>query len=190
MGSTSVGPSYFELRQLLAAVVLSAMKHLLSIIRYTWAAPASAVGLFLLVLPLCLGATCRVVDGVAEVAGGRVSRIFPFLPRTCHFEAITFGHVVIGLDHDLLTLLRPHEHAHVRQYERWGILFIPLYLYSRASQVLCGRNPYLHNRFEKEAFAKAATTSGIFHASSEKSETGETVLEAPTSGEKPVSRYG
>lgn len=166
------------------------MKPLLVIIRYTWAAPASAVGLLLLAVALCLGATCRMVDGVAEVAGGRISRIFPFLPRTCHFEAITFGHVVVGLDHDLLTLLRPHEHAHVRQYERWGILLIPLYLCSSTIQLLCGRNPYLHNCFEKEAFAKAATASGIFHASNEKSETGESTPETPDQGDKMVTRRG
>lgn len=173
-----------------AASILPTMKHLLLIIRYIWAAPASAVGLLLLAVALCLGATCRVVDGVAEVAGGRVSKIFPFLPRTCHVEAITFGHVVVGLDHDLLTLLRPHEHAHVRQYERWGILFIPLYLCSSAIQLLCGRNPYLHNRFEKEAFAKAATASGIFHAISEISETGESASATPDPGDKTVTRRG
>ena len=166
------------------------MKHLLLIIRYTWAAPASAIGLFLLALALCLGATCRVVDGVAEVAGGRVSRIFPFLPRICHFEAITFGHVVVGLDHGLLTLLRPHEHAHVRQYERWGILFIPLYLCSSALQLLSGRNPYLHNRFEKEAFAKAATVSGIFHADRTTSETSESAPETPVPGDSTATRRG
>lgn len=133
------------------------MKQLLVIIRYSWAAPASAVGLLLLAIALCLGGTCRVVDGVAEVAGGRISRLFSFLPRICHFEAITFGHVVVGLDHDLLALLRSHEHAHVRQYERWGLLLIPLYLCSSAIQLLYGRNPYLHNHFEQEACAKAAT---------------------------------
>lgn len=132
------------------------MNRLLLIIRYAWAAPASTLGLLLLAVAVCLGATCRVVDGVLEVAGGRFSRVLPLLPRIFHFEAITFGHVVIGLDHSLLAHLRGHEHAHVRQYERWGLLLIPLYLGSSAIQFLRGRNPYLHNRFEREAFAKAA----------------------------------
>lgn len=166
------------------------MKHLFLIIRYTWAAPASAIGLLLLAVALCLGATCRVVDGVAEVAGGQASRLFPFLPRICNVEAITFGHVVIGLDHDLLTLLRPHEHAHVRQYERWGILFIPLYLCSSAIQLLAGRNPYLHNHFEKEAFAKAASASGIFHANRTPSEAGESTPETPAPGNTTATRRG
>lgn len=143
----------------------------LVIIRYAWASPASLLGLLLAATAVSLGATCRVVDGVVEVAGGRFSRVFPLLPRVCHFEAITFGHVVIGLDHILLAHLRPHEHAHVRQYERWGILLLPLYLGSSAAQLLRGRHPYLHNHFEREAFAKEATPPGGLHADGEKSAT-------------------
>ena len=146
------------------------MKHLFLVIRYAWAAPASALGLLLACAALCLGATCRVADGVVEVAGGRFSRLFPLLPRVFHFEAITFGHVVIGLDHSLLAHLRAHEHAHVRQYERWGLLLIPLYLGSSAVQVLRGRNPYLHNHFEIKAFAKAAIPPVGVHATVEKSD--------------------
>lgn len=140
------------------------MNRLLLAIRYAWAAPASALGLLLACVALCLGATCRVADGVVEVAGGRFSRLFPLLPRVCHFEAITFGHVVIGLNHSLLAHLRTHEHAHVRQYERWGLLLIPLYVGSSVIQMLRGRNPYLNNRFEREAFAKAAISPAGVHA--------------------------
>lgn len=93
---------------------------------------------------------------------------YPVLPRIFRFEAITFGHVVIGLDHSLLSLLRTHEHTHVRQYERWGLLLIPLYLLSSAAQLLRGHDPYLYNRFEKEAFAKAATPPAGVHAAGEK----------------------
>lgn len=146
------------------------MNRLLRIICYAWAAPVSTVGLLLSAVAVCLGATWRVVDGVLEVAGGRFSCVFPLLPRTCHFEAITFGHVVIGLDHSLLSLLRTHEHAHVRQYERWGLLLIPLYLGSSAVQVLRGRNPYLHNHFELQAFAKDAIPPVGLHATVEKSD--------------------
>ncbi|WP_281874741.1 hypothetical protein [Geobacter hydrogenophilus] len=152
-------------------VLFPAMDRLLLIIRYAWAAPASALGLLLAAVALCLGATCRVVNGVVEVAGGRFTRLFPLLPRVFHFEAITFGHVVIGLDHSLLAHLRTHEHAHVRQYERWGLLLIPLYLGSSAVQKLRGRNPYLNNRFEIEAFAKAAASPGGAHASVGKTDT-------------------
>ena len=69
--------------------------------------------------------------------------------------AITFGHVIIGLDHATLTHLRLHEHVHVRQYERWGVLFFPLYLASSLIQIVRRRDPYLNNCFEREAFAKS-----------------------------------
>lgn len=146
------------------------MNRLLLILRYLWASPASVLGLLLAAVAICLGATCRVADGVVEVAGGRFSRLFPLLPRVFHFEAITFGHVVIGLDHSLLAQLRTHEHVHVRQYERWGILLIPLYVGSSAVQRLRGRNPYLHNRFELEAFAKAAAPPVGVHAEAGKTD--------------------
>lgn len=129
------------------------MKPILRILSYTWAAPASTIGLLATSAAVLLGATCRVVDGVIEVAGGRLASVLPLLPRFCQFEAITFGHVVIGLNHSDLCHLRAHEHVHVRQYEQWGALFFPLYLGSSLVQLLLGRDPYLHNRFEREAFS-------------------------------------
>jgi hypothetical protein len=39
----------------------------------------------------------------------------------------------------------------VRQYERWGALFFVLYAVSSLCQWLRGRDPYWHNRFEREA---------------------------------------
>jgi hypothetical protein len=68
------------------------------------------------------------------------------------FEAVTFGHVVIGRDHDCLEQLRGHERVHVAQYERWGVLFFPAYLGSSAVAWIRGRDPYRDNRFEREAF--------------------------------------
>lgn len=122
------------------------------LLRYAWAAPASAVGVLFAVPALCAGATIRWVDGVIEVAGGRVDRWIAMLPATVRFAAITFGHVVIGTDHAVLARLRCHEHVHVRQYERWGVLLLPLYCASSAIQWLRGRDPYRDNCFEREAW--------------------------------------
>jgi len=60
--------------------------------------------------------------------------------------------VIIGLDARTLDSCRSHEHVHVRQYERWGPLFFPLYLGSSLWQWMRGRDPYRDNRFEVEAF--------------------------------------
>ena len=131
-----------------------------SLLRYAWAAPATAVGLVLAAAAWSLGATARVSSGVLEVAGGRLARLGAS-PGGVRVLAITFGHVVLGLDHGLLAEWREHEHAHVRQYERWGLLFFPLYLGSSAAQLVRGHHPYLQNAFELEASALAA--SGRIH---------------------------
>jgi hypothetical protein len=47
----------------------------------------------------------------------------------------------------------------VRQYERWGVLFFPLYLGSSLWQLLRGRSPYYANRFEREAFSTSPLNS-------------------------------
>jgi hypothetical protein len=73
------------------------------------------------------------------------------------FEAITFGHMVLGLNHGVLETNRLHEHAHVRQYERWSLLFFPLYLGSSLAQLLRGRDPHHQNYFERQAYLLAAS---------------------------------
>jgi len=129
----------------------SAPSVLSLLLRYVWAAPATAVGLVLGGLACALGATARVTAGVVEVAGGRLGELVSSAPRTRRFHAITFGHVVLGCSHAALAELRAHEHEHVRQYERWGVLFFPLYLCSSGIQLIQGRNPYWHNAFERQA---------------------------------------
>jgi hypothetical protein len=121
-----------------------------------WASPASAVGLVLGVLALLLGARARWVDGALEFAGGRLPRRMVTTSRY-RFAAITLGHVILGTDETTLEHCRAHEHVHVRQYERWGVLFFPLYLGSTLAALARGRDPYLDNRFERAAFAATAS---------------------------------
>jgi hypothetical protein len=122
--------------------------------RYGWALPCTLAGLLFAVPMLLLGATWRRVDGVLEV--GFASRLtgpgaaMARLP----FTAITFGHVVLGQTHHELQRLRRHEHAHVRQYERWGVVFFLAYLLASLSALLRGHSPYWHNRFEIQARAQ------------------------------------
>lgn len=122
-------------------------------LRLAWAAPASALGLAVAGVALALGATARRQQGVIEVGGGGLDVLVGALPARVAFAAITLGHVVIGQNHAVLAQLRPHEHEHVRQYERWGAMFFAVYLGSSAAQCLLGRNPYRHNRFERQARA-------------------------------------
>jgi hypothetical protein len=127
------------------------------LLRRLWAAPATAIGLALAGIACLLGATARVEQGVLEVAGGRLASSLRFLPKAMRILAITFGHVVLGVSHSVLAQERIHEHAHVRQYERWGVLFFPLYLGSSGAQLVRGRHPYHDNAFERQACQAAAS---------------------------------
>lgn len=114
------------------------------------------LGLAIAAPALALGASARIVAGAIEIGGGRLPGWMARMTKTSRFGAITFGQVILGTDHATLAALRAHEQAHVRQYERWGVLFFPLYAGSSLIQLLRGRDPYAHNRFEREACVAAA----------------------------------
>jgi hypothetical protein len=103
---------------------------------------------------LASGGRIQWVEGVLEVYGGFVTwfltRGMPWMPSGA--AAMTLGHVVLGCDRDCLARSRRHEHVHVRQYERWGPLFLPLYVYFSFILWLQKRDPYLENPFEVEAY--------------------------------------
>lgn len=121
---------------------------------YAWAAPATLAGLVLALLGCASGARARSRDGVLEVAGGSLGAWLR--ARDCPFVALTLGHVVLAVDARALDACRAHELAHVRQYERLGPLFLPLYAASSLWQALRGRDAYRDNRFEREAREAAA----------------------------------
>lgn len=125
------------------------------LLRYAWAAPCTGIGLTLALPLLLTGARIQRVHGVCEVAllpGERANRLTRALP----FSAITLGHVVLGACEAELARLRTHEHTHVRQYERWGMVFFAAYGLSSLAQVLRGRSGYWHNRFEVQARNRSA----------------------------------
>ena len=127
----------------------------MKLLRYLWVSPASLIGLLVGLFAIASGARARVVDGAIEVGGGHVRSLIMRLPEGLRFGAITLGHVIVGLDPTVLDHARAHERVHVRQYERWGLFFFPLYLGSSLLQLARGRDPYRDNCFEAEAFAKA-----------------------------------
>lgn len=127
----------------------------MSRLRQAWAWPASLPGLLLL-LPMWLaGARVRRLEGTFEVCGGALGRCAGRLPLLRHFDAVTLGHVILARDAQALARWRAHERVHVRQYERWGLLFYPLYLGASLWLWLRGKRPYLDNPFEREAREQA-----------------------------------
>jgi hypothetical protein len=123
---------------------------------YVWAAPASLLGLSLAPIVLLQGGSLRLVRGAIEIHGGIVTRLLTRgLPWVGAGAALTLGHVIWGFDQWCLDHSRNHEHVHVRQYERWGPLFIPLYLLAAFIAYRRGLDPYLDNPFEREAYDEA-----------------------------------
>jgi hypothetical protein len=120
--------------------------------KYLWAAPASALGVVLGVLGVAAGGRLSIHTGVLEAEGRLLAWGLTYLTvLEGGAAAITFGHVVLARDAASLEWTRSHERVHVRQYERWGPLFIPLYLAASAWALACGRHPYRDNVFEREA---------------------------------------
>jgi hypothetical protein len=125
---------------------------------YLWAFPTTALGLALAGATLLSGGRARVVDGVLEICGGAgefyLRRVVGLVLRG-GASAMTLGHVVIGRDLDLLDSTRSHERIHVRQCERWGPLFVPVYLFASLWAWGRGGRPYEDNFLEREAFGNS-----------------------------------
>lgn len=68
---------------------------------------------------------------------------------------MTLGHVILGQSLADLEAARRHEWVHVRQYQRWGPLFLPAYLGCSLYLWWMGRDFYRDNPFEIEAYRQA-----------------------------------
>ena len=139
--------------------LIRAVRAILRVAAYAWALPYTALGLALGMLVVLCGGRMEWHLGAAEFGGGPLGRLAARLPPPFSFSAITLGHVILGIDEQVLAAVRSHEQVHVRQYERWGLLFGPAYLLSSLLQFAQGRRPYLDNHFEREAYAKAGEGS-------------------------------
>ena len=96
---------------------------------YLWALPASLVGLAFAWCSWRIGARLRFRRGILEVSG-RGSRLLldALAPPGWCIHATTLGHVVLARDRRSLAGTRAHEAVHVRQYECWGVAFLPAYI--------------------------------------------------------------
>lgn len=114
---------------------------------YLWASPYTILGI---ATGLLLGGHFAWVDGVIEIHSRRIARGLDSLWVPA--MAMTLGHCVLGQTQAALDLTRTHERIHVRQYERWGIAFVPAYLAYFVVLSLRGRDGYRDNPFEIEAY--------------------------------------
>lgn len=134
--------------------------------RYAWALPNTCVGLLyaLSFVALRWYAFARVVRS----ASGAPVLVFRFKAETAPLWLVkkwsawgghTFGHVIIvnptGLPGSDAETLR-HELVHVTQYEKFGSLFLVVYLREMVRAWRAGRDPYWENELEAEAYHGAA----------------------------------
>ncbi len=123
------------------------MRAVRRLVSYSWPLPYTLTGI---AIGLLLCGRFRNVDGVIEIHGPVVANVLRrmYVPAL----AMTLGHVVFGQSEEALELTREHERVHVRQYERWGVLFVPTYLSLSILLYLRGRDGYRENPFEVEAY--------------------------------------
>lgn len=126
--------------------------HLVAVLAILWASPWTLFGLVIGVLTLGIGGRIQRTGRVVEFWGRGPAFFLRTFPLVRGAQAVTFGHTVLARDFSSLERSRLHELVHVRQYERWGVLFVPAYLFWWCFLWLAGRNPYLDNPFEREAF--------------------------------------
>jgi hypothetical protein len=103
-------------------------------------------------LEFCRGGNVGLKLGAVEVHGSLSEWLLKHLPFVEGAAAVTLGHVIVGCDQACLDQSRTHEQVHVKQYERWGPFFLPAYFTSSLVAKLRGKDPYLDNRFELEAY--------------------------------------
>lgn len=112
---------------------------------YLWAAPLTLIGLI-----ICIyykPKKFRWNEGALEVLVGRL------VPNWASGQTIGW---MVAFKHDRWTDVLPqeivHEHVHVKQALRLGLLFIPAYFGSSLIAYLGGKDPYDYNKFEIEAY--------------------------------------
>ncbi|MGH2710929.1 MAG: hypothetical protein ACRDH9_06980 [Actinomycetota bacterium] len=95
---------------------------LLRVLAYVWASPNTILGILFGLLSF---QRPRTQDGILVFDADR--RGFIWLIALFRRAAITYGHVVLS-NSPVQGSLLVHELHHVRQYERLGPLYIPLYV--------------------------------------------------------------
>lgn len=96
------------------------------LLKYSWALPTTSVAFPILIANAVYGGQTIVWHGVIEIHGPLVRSILN--RREFQASALTLGHVILCADDDARNRFRAHELVHVQQTERWGPLFLPIYL--------------------------------------------------------------
>ncbi|MAI31120.1 MAG: hypothetical protein CBE00_02055 [Planctomycetaceae bacterium TMED240] len=99
------------------------MNQLIRLVAYLWTLSNTLLGI---ACGFILCEKFQIIDGVCEIHSPTIARIVRRFPVPA--SAIALGHVLLARDQKTLGRTRTVERVHVRQYERWGIMFVPAYL--------------------------------------------------------------
>lgn len=133
--------------------VAMTFKWIIRVLLYFWVAPNTLLGILLGMLGLITGGSVQIRRSCIEFYGGWVTKFLRMIPLKGAL-AMTLGHSILGISQEALDSCRDHEQVHVKQYERWGVLFIPAYFAAAAYLWIRGKDGYRDNPFEVEAYSK------------------------------------
>ena len=125
----------------------------LRILCIIWVSPISAPAFVLAAFNLLVGGQLRRHDIALEATGGAMPLLLKVLGPRRSIAAITMGHLILARTEHEAARWRTHECAHVRQYERWGVVFPFAYAAASLFAWSRGRDMYWDNVFEVEARA-------------------------------------
>ena len=120
-----------------------------------WASPWTLFGTLIGLLGLLTGGSVRVNGHTLEFWGGGTGWFLRHFPIIRGASAVTFGHTILAQSATGRDACRLHELVHVRQYERWGLFFVPAYLAYWLALSIRGKSGYWENPFEREAYGEA-----------------------------------
>ena len=111
---------------------------------------------------------CDIREPGRPVQVGGTSAVLVEDPRAAYYldhqwipvHAQTLGRYIFARG-ELSAQIVEHELEHVRQWQRFGPLFLPTYVASSSWALLRRRNPYRANRFEVAARAREARGGGV-----------------------------
>ncbi|MFZ4079661.1 MAG: hypothetical protein ACOYKN_00440 [Pirellula sp.] len=119
--------------------------------RYFWPLPYTILGLMVFLVPIRGSRSLLFHRGTVGVIGPAVERLLVRAPVLGGAAAMTFGHAILARDRETFFSTWNHERIHVDQYQRWGWLFVPMYLGVSVWLMLIRKDPYWDNPFEIEA---------------------------------------
>ncbi len=133
------------------------MKKIKFVARWIWPSPWTLFGIAIGMIGCIGGGKIEWYRGTIVCWGPWLSRWLRRAPIPGGASAMTLGHTILARSESEMRNTHDHEHVHVRQYEKWGVFFVPAYFAISFWLWCCGRDCYRENPFEQEAFQEDST---------------------------------